>query len=51
MSAIDRDERARQRGAARRSLAFGETEPLAMTPVRPIPEDLDTPEKIAKAAD
>jgi hypothetical protein len=51
MSASGRDERARQREAARRSLAFGETEPLPMTPVRPISEDLDTPEKIAKAAD
>ena len=45
----DNDERARR--AARRNLAFGETEPLPMTPARPIPEGLDTPAKIAEAAD
>ena len=50
-----RDERARTRAAARRALfnqpRFGETDPFPMTPVRPLPEELDTPELIAEAAD
>ena len=56
MNAPGRDERARLREAARRALfnqpRFGEADPVPMTPVRPIPpEDLDTPELIAEAAD
>jgi hypothetical protein len=51
----NRDERARTRAAARRALfnqpQFGEADPFPMTPVRPLPEDLDTPELIAEAAD
>jgi hypothetical protein len=55
MDVAGRDERARTRAAARRALfnqpRFGETDPFPMTPVRPLPEELDTPELIAEAAD
>ena len=37
--------------AARRNLTFGEIESHPMTPARPAPEGLDTPTKIAEAAD
>ena len=50
MDVPGRDERARTRAAARRAL-FGGADPLPITPVRPQPEELDTPELIAEAAD
>ena len=55
MDVPGRDERARTRAAARRALfnqpRFGEADPLPMTPVRPLPEELHTPMLIAEAAD
>ena len=55
MDVPGRDERARTHAAARRALfnqpRFGEADPLPMTPVRPLLEELDTPELIAEAAD
>jgi hypothetical protein len=50
MDVPGRDERARSRAAARRAL-FGGADTLPMTPVRPPPEELDTPALIAEAAD
>ena len=50
MEVPGRDERARSRAASRRAL-FGGGDPLPMTPRRAPPEELDTPAKVAEAAD